>query len=142
MNKLSQLPRVFLGLIFSVFGFNYFVPFIPHPEITGDALVYMQGLTTAGYFWPLLRSIELVAGIALLSNRYVPLALTLLGPITLHIFLFHAFLLPANLVLAVLMVAAHALLIIKYKASFAPLFKSDSVNREVKSPKIKKVATA
>jgi putative oxidoreductase len=111
MEKIATGSRYFLGLVFAVFGFNYFVPFIPHPEITGDALVYMTGLTKAGYFWPLLRSLELIFGIALLSNRFVPLALTILGPITLHIFLFHAFLMPANLVLAIIMLIAHGLLI-------------------------------
>lgn len=111
MKKVAIGSRYFLGLVFAIFGFNYFVPFIPHPEITGDALVYMTGLTKAGYFWPLLRGLELVFGIALLSNRFVPLALTILGPITLHIFLFHAFLMPTNLVLAIIMLIAHGTLI-------------------------------
>lgn len=111
MKKVIIGVRLFLGLVFTVFGLNYFAPFIPHPEITGDALVYMTGLSTAGYFWPLLRGVEFICGLALLSNKFVPLALTLLGPITVHIFLFHAFLMPANLILAIVMLVAHTLLI-------------------------------
>lgn len=41
MNKLVTGSRIFLGLVFAVFGFNHFVPFIPHPEMSGDALTYM-----------------------------------------------------------------------------------------------------
>lgn len=133
MKKVTTGSRYFLGLVFAVFGLNYFAPFIPHPEITGDALVYMTGLTKAGYFWPLLRGLELVFGIALLSNRFVPLALTILGPITLHIFLFHAFLMPANLVLAIIMLIAHGILIKANWNIFRNLFitKNEESNSEV-----------
>lgn len=132
MKKVSKASRYFLGLVFAIFGLNYFVPFIPHPEITGEALVYMTGLTKAGYFWPLLRGLELVFGIALLSNRFVPLAITILGPITLHIFLFHAFLMPANLVLAIIMIIAHGILIKANWNIFQNLFieKTDESNSE------------
>lgn len=122
MKKIKIGARFILGLIFTVFGFNYFVPFIPHPEITGDGLLYMVGLTKAGYFWPLLRGLELICGIALLSNRFVPLALAVLAPITIHIFLFHAFLMPANLIMAIIMLVAHILLVKANWNIFKPLF--------------------
>jgi uncharacterized membrane protein YphA (DoxX/SURF4 family) len=123
MKKLIITARVFLGLIFAIFGLNHFLPFIPHPEMAGDALTYMTGLSATGYFWPLLRGLELLSGIALLSNRFVPLALAVLTPITLHITLFHAFLLPENLILAALMSLALGFLIktkwIYFKTIFA-----------------------
>lgn len=130
MKKIATGSRYFLGLIFTVFGFNYFMPFIPHPEISGDALVYMTGLTKAGYFWPLVRGLELIFGLALLSNRFVPLALTALGPITLHIFLFHAFLMPANMALAIVMLIAHGVLIKANWNFFKHLFMTKSENSD------------
>lgn len=122
MKKLVITARIFLGLIFTIFGLNHFLPFIPHPEMVGDALTYMMGLSATGYFWPLLRGLELLGGIALLSNRFVPLALAALTPITLHITLFHAFLLPENLIMAVLMSLALGFLIKRNWSNFKSLF--------------------
>src|SRR5690606_5513367 len=90
--KLPTVARVLLGLPFVVFGLNGFLQFLPQPALEGDAATYMGGLAAAGYFFPLLKATEIVAGIALLSGRFVPLALTVLAPIVLQIFAFHAFL--------------------------------------------------
>ncbi|OUR95651.1 hypothetical protein A9Q84_14205 [Halobacteriovorax marinus] len=122
MKKLVVTARIFLGLIYAIFGLNHFLPFIPHPEMAGDALTYMTGLSATGYFWPLLRGLELLSGIALLSNRLVPLALAVLTPITLHITLFHAFLLPANIILAALMSLALGFLVKTNWIHFKSLF--------------------
>ena len=123
MKKLETTSRILLGLIFAIFGFNHFVPFIPHPEMTGDALTYMTGLSAVGYFWPLLRALELLCGLALLSNRFVPLALSVLAPITLHITLFHLFSMPANLPLAIVMTLAHGYLVKRNWSHFSEIFK-------------------
>ena len=122
MKKLAIAARVFLGLIFIIFGLNHFFAFIPHPEMTGSALTYMTGLSATGYFWPLLRGLEVLSGIALLSNRLVPLALAALTPITLHITLFHAFLLPENLIMAGLISLALGFLIKVNWIHFTGLF--------------------
>ena len=116
------ITRVLLGLPFLIFGLNHFFPFIPHPPMDGVALDYMMGLTKVGYFWPLLRGLEILIGIALISGRFVPLALVVLAPISLHIFLFHAFVLLANLPLAIIILVLHIFLIVKYWDYYKQIF--------------------
>jgi uncharacterized membrane protein YphA (DoxX/SURF4 family) len=116
------IARVLLGLPFLIFGLNHFFPVIPHPPMDGVALDFMMGLTKVGYFWPLLRGLEVLIGIALISGRFVPLALAVLAPISLHIFLFHAFILAANLPLAIIILALHIFLIVKYGNYYKQIF--------------------
>jgi putative oxidoreductase len=117
-----NITRVLLGLPFLIFGLNHFFPFIPHPPMDGVALDYMIGLTKVGYFWPLLRGLEILIGIALISGRFVPLALVVLSPISLHIFLFHAFVLLANLPLAIIILVLHIFLVVKYWDYYKQIF--------------------
>jgi putative oxidoreductase len=117
-----SITRILLGLPFLIFGLNHFFTFIPHPPMDGVALDYMMGLTKVGYFWPLLRGLEVLIGIALISGRFVPLALAVLAPISLHIFLFHVFVLLANLPLAIIILGLHIFLIVKYWDYYKPVF--------------------
>ncbi len=70
-----------MGLIFFVFGLNGFLHFIPDPELTGDAATYMGGLGAAGYFFPVLKIVEITAGFLLLIRKFPALALVLLVPV-------------------------------------------------------------
>ena len=92
-----HVARVLLGLIFFVFGLNGFLGFIPQPPIDGPAATFIGGFFSASYMLPLLKGTEVIAGAALLSNRFVPLSLTVLAPIVLNIVAFHVFLAPTGL---------------------------------------------
>ncbi len=101
MNKLPLIARLLLGLIFFVFGLNGFLNFIPVPENLPEKLtLFMNALNASGYFFPLLKITETTCGALLLAGVFVPLALIVLAPIILNIFLTHAFLAPDGLVLA------------------------------------------
>ena len=124
MNKLlSYAPtaaRVLLGLIFFVFGLNGFFHFIPIPPPEGAAVEFMGGLAAVGYFFPLLKITEIVVGIALLANRFVPLALVVLAPITVNIVAFQS-LAPETLPMGLLIVALQGGLAWHHRAAFRPL---------------------
>jgi hypothetical protein len=82
------IARVLLGLIFLIFGLNYFFHFIPAPPPPGDAGVLMGVLFSHG--WLLFHGVlYLIAAVLLLVGRYVPVALTILGPIIVNILTFH-----------------------------------------------------
>lgn len=66
---------------------------------------FAGGLAGSGYFFPLLKSTEVIAGVLLLSNRFVPLALTVLAPIVVNIVAFHVFLAPNPIMVAFLLVS-------------------------------------
>lgn len=114
--------RILLGLPYLVFGLNGFFQFIPQPPPVGTAATFLGGLAAAGYFFPLLKATEIVGGLLLLSNRYVPLALTVLAPVTLNILAYHLFLAPATVALPVVMTALSVYLAYRHRDAFAPLF--------------------
>src|SRR5688572_30206690 len=119
--KVKTAARLLLGAIFTVFGLNGFLGFLPMPPPEGLAAVFMGGLGATGYFFPLLKGTEVVAGLLLLGNRFVPLALTVLAPIVLNIVAFHLFLAPAGMVLPLIMTALGVYLAYTERAVFAPL---------------------
>lgn len=125
MSKALLISRLFLGAVYFVFGLNGFFNFIPQPALPESAGVFLGGLASSGYFFPFLKTIEVLAGAALLSNVFAALALVVLAPITINIFLFHAFLTPGlqNAVLPTLMIGASLVLAYGWKERYAPLLR-------------------
>jgi hypothetical protein len=123
--KAKTAVRLALGAIFTVFGLNGFLHFIPAPPPSGLAAVFVGGLGATGYFFPLLKGTEVVAGLLLLSNRFVPLALTVLAPIVVNIVAFHAFLAP-GIALPLVIAAMGVYLAYTERAVFAPILKARS----------------
>src|SRR5271154_4058656 len=99
MKVASLVARYLLGFIFLVFGLNGFLHFIPMPPPTGLAGQYMGALYLSHYL-VVIFLLQLLPGILLLANRYVPLALALLGPVVVNIFCYHAFMDHSGLPLA------------------------------------------
>lgn len=62
---------------------------------------FMKGLVATGYFLPLLKVTEIVCGLLLVSGFFVPLALVILAPIVLNIFMTHLMLAPEGLPTAI-----------------------------------------
>ena len=64
------------------------------------------------------KSLEIICGILLLANRYVPLAIAILAPLIANIFLLHVFVDHSLLVLAIVMVIAYGYLLYHYRMNF------------------------
>jgi len=122
--RIPAVARVLLGGIFLVFGLNHFLHFIPMPPPEGDAAAFMGALAASGYMMGLVHAIEVVAGIALLANRFAPLALTVLAPIIVNIVAFHIRYAPSGLPLAALLLALEIYLAWAYRRAFAPMLHS------------------
>lgn len=121
--KAPLAARIFLGLVFTVFGLNGFLGFLPMPEMPELAGSFMGALAATGYMFPLIKGTEVATGVLLLSNRFVPLALALLAPITVNILLFHIFLAPApGLPLA--LIAAQIFLAYTHRGQFFPMLQA------------------
>src|SRR5262249_21776604 len=120
--------RIVMGLIFFVFGLNGFFNFIPPPSgpMPEGAMAFGFALMKTGYLFQLLKGTEVVAGALLLANRFVPLALALIAPIVVNIFAFHAFLEPAGLVLASIIVGLEIYLAWTYRGAFRPMLAARS----------------
>lgn len=121
--KAIHTARIILGLSFVIFGLNGFFQFIPlPPPASPEAGAFLGALFQSGYFFPLLKATEIIAGVLLLGNILVPLALILLSPIVVQIFAFHAALDPGGMLLPTVFVVLMAFLGYVYRNSFAPLF--------------------
>ncbi len=120
--RFSALSRVALGLVFTVFGLNFFLHFIPQPPEPPAALAFAGALFASGYVFPLIKTIEVVAGALLIARVAVPFALVLLAPIIVNIVAFHALLAPAGLPLALFVLAAELHQAWVNRRAFAPLF--------------------
>ncbi|NCN10680.1 MAG: DoxX family protein [Leptospira sp.] len=109
MSKLPLIARYLMGLIFLVFGLNGFLHFID-PGLKGAPLDFIMSLVNSGYLMNLIKITEIIIGVLLLANLYVPLALVIIAPISLNIFLFHAFLEPQGLPVGIALVILNAYL--------------------------------
>lgn len=125
MTQLLQLAptgaRLLLGLLFTVFGLNGFLHFMPIPPAEGAAGTFMGGLAATGYFFPLLAGTQIAVGLALLANRFAALALVVLAPITIHIVAYHT-LAPDGMGLALVIVALQAYVAWNLRSAYRPLF--------------------
>jgi uncharacterized membrane protein YphA (DoxX/SURF4 family) len=119
---LPVASRLLLGLAFVVFGLNGFLHFLPQPPPPEAAGPFLGGLFSTGYFIPLLKGTEIVAGAMLLAGVAVPVALVILAPILVNILAFHLFLAPAGTGMAIALIALELHLAWTYRAVFAPLF--------------------
>ena len=113
MKHLPTIARYLLGLIFVVFSLNFWLHFLPMPpQAEGTPAANFSGAMWASGYLTVVKVLELLGGILLLSGRFVNLGLALLGPIVVNIALFHVFLAkegyPMTAVLGVLALVALA----------------------------------
>jgi putative oxidoreductase len=123
MKIVALIARILLGLIFFVFGLNGFLHFIPSPTRPGAAGQFI-GAMAASHYSHLVFAVQLIAGALLLVNRFVPLAVVLLGAVLANILTFHITMAPDGAASAV--VATILWLIVAYdvREAFKPLLVS------------------
>ena len=123
MKIATIIVRTLLGLVFVVFGSNIFLHFIPMPPLpatlAGD---FSKALMQSHYIY-VVGLLQVIGGLLLLIGLYVPLGLTLLGPVIANILLFHIFLDPSGLPLAIIVAVLALFLLWRYRTNFAGLVK-------------------
>jgi putative oxidoreductase len=121
MKIASLIARILLGLIFLVFGLNGFLQFIHLPPPTGIAGQFF-GVLFGSHFYVVIFGVQTIGGLLLLVNRFVPLALVLLGPVIVNIFFFHALMAPAGLPLAIVVVVLWTIVALRNKQHLRGMF--------------------
>jgi uncharacterized membrane protein YphA (DoxX/SURF4 family) len=89
---------------------------------------FITAMVNTGYLWPIIGTIELLAGVAILAGRFVPIALIMLAPVTLNILFFHLSQ-PSHLDgigIALAIVLPHLGLAWLYREHFSSLFKQNA----------------
>jgi len=123
MKTVSVIARYLAGVIFLVFGLNGFLHFIPLPPPGGIAGQFMGALYASHYLW-VIFGFQVIAGVLLLVNRYVPLAVAVLAPVIVNILTFHFLMAPSGLPLALFVTVLWALIFIDVRPAFSGLFQS------------------
>ncbi|SEI62354.1 hypothetical protein SAMN04488127_0003 [Bhargavaea ginsengi] len=119
--RVIQFLRLLLGIIFlgaGINGYMVFFGFEPFIATSPEAMA----LFIFDYLLFVEKSLEIICGILLLTNQFVPMAIAILSPIVANIFLLHLFVDPSMLALAVIVVLLHGLLLYHYRNHFAGLF--------------------
>jgi hypothetical protein len=120
----AMIARYLLGLMFTVFGLNGFLHFIPLPPPAAPmALQYMMTLGQTHYL-VLVYLIQFVGGLLLLSNFYVPLALTILAPVLVNILLFHGLMDPGGLPPGILATVLWLVVFSSVRSAFSGIFQA------------------
>jgi len=123
MRIASVIARYLAGVIFLVLGLNGFLNFIPLPPPGGIAGQFMGALYVSHYLW-VIFAFQVIAGVLLLVNRYVPLAVAILAPVLVNILTFHALMAPSGLPLALFAALLWIVIFIEVRPAFSGLFQS------------------
>jgi hypothetical protein len=122
MKIVILIARLLLGLIAFVFGLNGFLNFLSMgPMPTGLAGQFIGALFLSHYFW-VVAGLQVVGGLLLLVNRFVPLALVLLGPVIVNILCYHLFLYPAGFVLPIVVTVLWFIVFYGHRQYFSGIF--------------------
>ena len=117
------VARVLMGLPFFIVGLNGLLNFLPQPTapMPAGAMAFVGALVQTGYMMQLIAVTQLVVGVLLLTNRFVPLALALIAPFFVNSILFHTFLEHSGLVPALVFVAIELYLVKKNWNAYRPM---------------------
>jgi uncharacterized membrane protein YphA (DoxX/SURF4 family) len=116
------IARLLLGLTFVVFGLNGFLNFLNMgPMPSGLAGQFIAALALSHYYW-VIAALQVAGGALLLVNRFVPLALVLLGPVIVNIILYHLFLNPSGKALAIVVVILWGIVFYGCRQYFSGIF--------------------
>ena len=116
---LPTIARILLGVIFAFFGLNGFLQFLPQPKTMPEgAAAFAGALAKTGYMFPLISGTQVLVGVLLLLNRFVPLALALLAPVIVNIIAFHLYLQPSGVVPGAVALILEVYLAWAYRGSY------------------------
>jgi putative oxidoreductase len=121
MKIVVLIARILLGLIFVVFGLNPFLKYIPMQMPPGTAGQFLTILFVSHFVY-VVGAAQVIGGALLLVNRYVPLALTILGPVIVSILAYHLLMDPKGLPLAIIVTVLWFIVFFRHKQNFSGIF--------------------
>ncbi len=119
-SKVFMVIRILLGLFILFFGLNKFFHFLEMEAPTGDAGAYFGALMSSKTL-TLVAIVEIVAGIALIFNKFGALMSIILMSVSVNALLFHLVLDPGNSAGAVVLFVLNILVLVGYKDKYKEL---------------------
>jgi uncharacterized membrane protein YphA (DoxX/SURF4 family) len=121
MRIVATIARLLLGALFVFAGANHLFNFLPKsPMPPGVAGQFLGAIISTGYL-DIVGVLEVAAGLLVLINRFVPLALAVLGPIIVNIFIVNLLMAPKALPIAILVTILWVLAAYRVRSAFLPL---------------------
>lgn len=115
-----------LGLVFVVFGLNYFFNFLPNPQMEEGSppAMFIGAMYTTG-FLGFVKVLEIIGGALVALPKLRRLGLLIIGPIVVNILAFNIFIAPGGWTQppVLIVVALSAFLLWAERKSFADLIK-------------------
>jgi uncharacterized membrane protein YphA (DoxX/SURF4 family) len=115
--------RILLGAFMIFASVAYLFNLIEAEAPTGNLLTFMTGIMASKYLLPLAKAVELIAGISLLSGKFMKVTLLALLPISINIFLIHTVTQVSEVPVAVFVLGANLFLIYAHWDSYKVLFR-------------------
>ena len=119
--KATMIIRILVGLMMVVFGANKFLNFMPQPTEVPEQMGVLMGLLMSSPFMSIVGVLEVLSGLGLLLNKFIPLSLTVLIAILLNAALFYLFFDPANVIGAVVFLVLSLVLVYSHKDRFSSM---------------------
>jgi putative oxidoreductase len=123
-----MIARILLGAIFVFFGLNIYFHYLPAPPMPPSPLERFSTVMAETHYMHVIAVFQVVPGILLLFNRYVPLALTLLGPVIFNIILTHTLMQPQGLPPGIVTLLLWLLIYWRVRPAFAGIFQKEGVS--------------
>ena len=120
MKILTDISRFLLAVIFTVLGLNGFLQF-------------MLGQVSVSNYLLVIFALQLISGVLLLINRYVPLALTILSPIMMNVLLYGVLMNPAGFGFALFVALLWVVVLVSVRSAFAGIFEARVKTQPVRS---------
>jgi putative oxidoreductase len=124
MKIAATVSRYLLGFLFTVFGLNGFLHFIPQPPPAAPLAQQFMMSAFASHYMVVVFLVQIVGGLLLLSGRFVPLAIAMLAPVLVNILNFHITMDPGNIGVGAFATLLWIVLFVRYRQSFSALFQT------------------
>tara|TARA_R110000765_G_scaffold371979_1_gene462342 strand:+ start:219 stop:596 length:378 start_codon:yes stop_codon:yes gene_type:complete len=123
-SKVLMAIRIVFGVLLAIFGANKFYPFMPAPtEMPEGIMNYMTALMASKTMY-LVGAVELIAGIALIFNKYAALMMIILMSVSVNAVLFHATMDPDNIIGAIVLLVLNVVMLYAYKDKYKDLLRA------------------
>jgi putative oxidoreductase len=120
MKIITNISRFLLAAVFTVLGLNGFLQFI-------------LGAISVSNYLLVIFALQLISGVLLLINRYVPLALTILSPIMMNVLLYGVLISPAGFGFALFVAILWVVVLVSVRSAFAGIFEARVGTQPVRS---------
>lgn len=119
-SKVFMVIRILLGLFVLFFGLNKFFHFMDMGEMSAEAGAYFGALSSAKVI-TVVAIVEIVAGIALIFDKFGALLALILMSISVNAVLFHATLEPGSIMGALILLILNIIVLYGYKDKYKDL---------------------